>query len=119
MITRYTLSLLLLTVFCLSAYSNDYEDACKALHHNDRATAKTLLLKAMNDPQTAVDAYITYAFVRSFEGKDQELNDFSPKLYDKLQDPNPYVFAMWFNAAALGSYSKKAGHQLQLLDRLL
>ncbi|HEY4208428.1 MAG TPA: hypothetical protein VGM31_16495, partial [Puia sp.] len=106
MINRYTL-LLVLSIICFNAYSNDYEDAWKALEHNDRQTAKALLQKAMKDPQTAVDAYITYIFIKSFEGKESEVEDFSAQVYDKLKDPNPYVFAMWFNSSVLGSYSKK------------
>lgn len=119
MITRYTLAVLLLSIFYSNVYSNDYEDAWKALHHNDREQAKKLLLRAMNDPRTAVDAYITYVFVRSFEGKEAEIDDLDARVFDKLQDPNPYLFALWFNGAALGNYGKKSGHQLQLLDKLL
>jgi tetratricopeptide (TPR) repeat protein/transglutaminase-like putative cysteine protease len=101
-------------------FANDYEDAWKALNRNDRKTALVLLQKAMNDPKTAVDAYVTYIYLQSFEGKESEVNDFSTRVYDKLKDANPYVFALWFNGSALGGYGKKApGHQLQLLDRLL
>ncbi|MDO6429270.1 DUF3857 domain-containing protein [Flavitalea sp. BT771] len=119
MITRLTLAVLLLNAFYFNAYSNDYEDAWKALHRNDRQMAKTLLQKAMQDPQTAVDAYITYTFIRSFEGTDKEVDDLGARLYDQLKDPNPYLFALWFNPSALGGYGKKTGHQLQLLQRLL
>lgn len=118
MITRYTLSLLLCLI-CFNVYSNDYEDAWKALAQNDRATAKVLLQKAMKDPQTAVDAYITYVFIKSFEGKEAEVDDFGVQVYDKLTDPNPYIFALWFNNSVLGGIGKKEGHQLQMLNRLL
>jgi tetratricopeptide (TPR) repeat protein len=120
MLKRYSYLLLLLNILCFNVFANDYEDAWKALHRNDRKTAVALLQKAMNDPKTAVDAYITYVFLQSFEGREDQVNDFGARLYDKLKDPNPYVFALWFNGAVLGGYGKKSpGHQLQLLDRLL
>jgi tetratricopeptide (TPR) repeat protein len=108
-------------VSCLSVhvFANDYDDAWKALDRNDRKTAEQLLLKAMNDPKTAVDAYVTWVYLQSFGGKESGVSDFIPKLYNVVKDPNPYVFAMWFNGSVLGPYGKKSGHQMQLLDRLL
>lgn len=116
---RYLLCLLLTYLFSNQLFANDYEDAWKALDHNDRKKARELLLKAMNDPHTAVDAYITYTYLQSFQGKGPETDDFIPRLYNQLKDPNPYVYSLWFNDAALGSYGKKDGHQLELLNRLI
>ncbi|HEV3412377.1 MAG TPA: DUF3857 domain-containing protein [Puia sp.] len=111
---------LLLTYFLSShVFANDYDDAWKALDRNDRKTAEQLLLKAMKDPRTAVDAYATYIYLESFGGKEAEVTDFIPRMYNVLKNPNPYVFALWFNGAALGPYGKKTGHQMQLLERLL
>ena len=116
---RSCLCLLLTYFLSFHVFANDYDDAWKALDRNDRKTAEQLLLKAMKDPKTAVDAYATYIYLQSFAGKESDMTDFMPRLYNVLKDPNPYVFALWFNGAALGSYGKKAGHQLQLLERLL
>ncbi len=119
MVLRWLTALTLTNLICFNVFANDYEDAWKALARNDRATAKALLLKAMNDPKTAEDAYVTYLYFESFNGKDSDITDFQSRLYNKLKDPSPYIYALWFNGAALGSYGKKSGHQLQLLDRLL
>lgn len=119
MFIRCTVLCVLLNVIFLPSFANDYEDAWKALHNNDTKTAEKLLLQAMNDPATGVDAYITYIFLRTFEGKESEASDYISRVYEKLDDPNPYTFALWFNGAALGDYGKKAGRQAQLLDRLL
>jgi tetratricopeptide (TPR) repeat protein len=100
-------------------FASDYDDAWKAIDRNDRKTAEQLLLKAMKDPRTAVDAYATYVYLESFTGKESDLTDFMPRMYSILKDPNPYVFALWFNGAVLGPYGKKTGHQMQLLERLL
>ncbi|HEV2354424.1 MAG TPA: DUF3857 domain-containing protein, partial [Puia sp.] len=117
--TRYAFCLLLASAFSLQLFANDYDDAWKALDRNDRKTAEQLLLKAMNDPKTAVDAYVTWVYLKSFVGKENDITDFMPRLYNAVKDPNPYLFALWFNGSVLGPYGKKANHQLQLLDKLL
>src|ERR1700722_19609329 len=116
---RSACCLLLSYLLSLNVFANDYDDAWKALDRNDRKTAEQLLLKAMKDPHTAVDAYTTYIYLQSFGGKEAEIGDFMPRMYNVLKDPNPYGFALWFNGAVLGQYGKKSGHQMQLLERLL
>jgi predicted Zn-dependent protease len=112
------LALALFVPFLLIA--NDYEEAWRALHQNDRKKAKELLKQAMGNPQTAVDAYLTWIFLQEFEGKDNEITDFADKLYGKVDNPNPYLFALWFNQAVLGDYGKKTkSHHLAILDRIL
>lgn len=101
-------------------FGNDYEEAWKALHNNDRNKAQQHLEKAMQDPKTAVDAYLTYVYLQKFRGKEAETTDFAAKLYAKVKDPNAYLYALWFNGAVLGEYGKKTKpHNLQLLEKLL
>jgi len=119
MFLRCLFCLFFSTVVYFNGSAGDYEDAWKALAQNDRKVARELLSKSMNDPRTAVDAYITSLFLQTFDGKDHDISDFLPALYNKVKDPNPYIYALWFNGAVLGSYGKKSGHQLQLLERLL
>ena len=103
----------------VSLLANDYEEAWKALNRNDRKTAVAYLQKAFNDPATSVDAYITYMYLSTFEGNDAQLKDFTPRVYDKLSDPNPYVYALWFNDAVAGYYGKKKPAQQALLNKIL
>jgi len=56
-------------LFSNQLFANDYEDAWKALDHNDRKKARELLLKAMNDPHTAVDAYLPIHICKAFKEK--------------------------------------------------
>lgn len=100
------------------ASANDYEEAWKALHKNDRQTARTLLQKAMQNASTSVDAYLTYIYLQTFEGKEGEDKDFNPKIYGKVPDANPYIYSLWFNGSVLGTYGKKKPHQMQLLDKV-
>jgi hypothetical protein len=113
--------LLVMALLCpVLLFANDYEDAWKALHRNDRKKAGELLERAMTNPQTAVDAYLTWIFLQQFEGKERSITDFSEKAYSKIKDPNPYLFSLWFNSAVLGAYGKKTlPHQLTLLDKIL
>src|SRR5690606_36912530 len=99
MLTRYLFLFLLLFAPVLNLLANDYENAWKALHQNDRKKALSLLKQAMNNPATAVDAYITYVYTRTFEGQDDRIYDYISEVYEKVPDPNAYVYAMWFNRA--------------------
>lgn len=105
-------------LFCSVTKANDYEDAWAALHKNDRKTAMELLKKAMADPNTAVDAYITYVYLCDFEGRADEPKDYLAKVYDKQKDPNPYLYAMWFTEAVLGNYGKKNDAQQKLIEKI-
>lgn len=100
-------------------FAGNYEEAWKALEKNDRKSAIDYLQKAFNDPVHGADAYITYMYLASYEGQDDKITDFIPKVYDKLSDPNPYVYAMWFEKPVLGGYGKKTEQQQRLLDKIL
>ncbi|MBC7828736.1 MAG: DUF3857 domain-containing protein [Chitinophagaceae bacterium] len=113
---------IIVALICLNntVSANDYEDAWKALHQNDRRSAKLLLQKAMREASTSVDAYLTYIYLQSFEGKESDVKDFLSTAYGKLGDANPYIYSLWFNGSVLGDYGKKTNaHQLQLLQKLL
>ncbi|MFT4019325.1 MAG: DUF3857 domain-containing protein [Agriterribacter sp.] len=118
MLTRILLLFFCITI-AIATTANDYEEAWKALHKNDRKTALALLEKAFKDPATAVDAYITYIYLSNFEGRGNAPNEFIEKVYKKLKDPNPYLFALWFNDPVLGGYGKKNAIQLDLLEKIL
>ncbi len=119
MLTRYLFLFLLLFAPVLNLLANDYENAWKALHQNNRKKALSLLKQAMSNPATAVDAYITYVYTRTFEGQDDKIYDYISEVYEKVPDPNAYVYAMWFNRAVLGEYGKKTPAQQELLLRML
>jgi hypothetical protein len=36
-----------------------------------------------------VDAYLTYIYLKTFEGNEQSVKDFDEKILDKVKDPNP------------------------------
>jgi predicted Zn-dependent protease len=118
---RYLLLSITAVICCnITVSANDYEDAWKALHKNDRKTARVLLQKAMADASTSVDAYLTYIYLQTFEGKEADVNNFLSTVYKKVTDANPYLYSLWFNDAVLGDYGKKSkAHQLELLRKLV
>lgn len=119
------MKIILLTLFLLGNYATysqntSYEKAWKALNENNRTEAESLLQQAMKDPATARDAYITRLYLKTYNGKDNEINDFKNAFYEKVANPYPYVFALWFNRALLGPYGKKnQDAQLKLIDHII
>lgn len=116
---KHFLLALILSVLGLHTLANDYQKAWEALKKNDRKAAGELLKKAMEDPATSVDAFVTYVYLRHFENDDTGNGDFVKQLLKSGADPNPYLFALWFNENVLGSYGRKtAKYQMELLDQL-
>ena len=117
---KYFCHLVALLILPICLFANDYDKAWEALHENNRKQALEYLEKAMNDPALVVDAYLTYIYLKTFEGNDQSVKDFDEKILNKVKDPNPYLFALWFNEAALGGYGKKTEkRQLELIKEIL
>ncbi|MBO9573335.1 MAG: hypothetical protein J7497_14175, partial [Chitinophagaceae bacterium] len=115
--TLFTVCILLLSIQLV--FANDYDKAWEALHRNDRKKATEFLQKALKDPATAADAYVTLVYLNSFEGNEKTGNDFTEKIIKPLKDANPYLYAMWFQTPVLGSYGKKeATSQLDLLSNI-
>jgi tetratricopeptide (TPR) repeat protein len=116
-------SLLLCGVFVLTqflALANDYQKAWEALQRNDRKQAYQYLEKAFKDPRTAADAYITAILLQQFEGQTVGTSRFRELVMDKVEDASPYLFALWFNKAVLGTYGRKTvASQLEVLEEVL
>ena len=115
---RYLCAILLPLLISLSSFANDYDEAWKAISKKKYNEATQLLQKALKNPKTAMDAYSTLLYLRTYQGNESEI----PGMVDALvkdQGKNAYLFALWFNGAALGQYSSKNPAQLALVDRIL
>jgi tetratricopeptide (TPR) repeat protein len=112
-------ALLLCVAFISPAFADDYEQAWLALQNNDRKTAKELFLKATKDPKRSVDAFVALIYLENFNNKSKEASPYFLEAFDKAEDAFPYLFALWFNEAALGDYGKKTKEQLKLMDKIL
>lgn len=72
--------------------------------------------KVVNE-SASVDEFLTYYYLKVFDGQENEIKDFEKRIY-KLDNPYPYIYALWFGAPAAGEYGLKEPHQLSLLNRL-
>ena len=99
---------------------NDYNKVWQVINNNDRSTAKKLLQQIkVTDPNYA-SAYVTNLYLAQYEGKDRSVTNFATAFYDQVKNPYPYLYALWFDNAVLGSYGKKsAPHQIQIMDKLI
>ncbi len=113
-----------LIAFLLLAYTsfsqNNYEKAWKSLNENRRSDEANLFVDAEKDPATFNDAYISKVYLTSYNGKEALIDDFDKTFYSKAENPYPYIYALWFNAAVLGGSGKKYyDRQIKLVDRII
>lgn len=111
------ISMLLLLVF--AAFGNDYDDAWKALNRNDRATAKRLFEKALNDPKTGADAAMMLLMINTKDNNESEISGLWDKILKQTADSYPYIFALWFEDGGMGSYSKKNKSELKIVQKIM
>lgn len=66
------------------------------------------------------EALIQDIYTASYRGQDEKVTNFEADFFNKVENPYPYIYALWFNEAVLGAYGKKDNpHQLQLIERIL
>lgn len=117
---KYLVFVLLLSANYIYSQTDSYKKAWKALNENDRATADALLSTAKNDPASFQDAYLTDIYLKNYNGKQNQITDFAKSIYSKSENPFPYIYALWFNQAVVGTPGKRSfDHQIRLLDQLI
>jgi Transglutaminase-like enzymes, putative cysteine proteases len=104
-------------IISLVAIGNDYSDAWNQIHKKHYSEAALLLEKATNNPSTALDAYCTLLYLKSYQGKESEISGLTDAIMNS-KDKNSYLYATWFNGSILGEYSRKLPYQLELLNKL-
>lgn len=109
-----------LLILCKTLAQQTYQQLWSALAHNQIKKASDLL-KITNDGKTvSPDSYLTNLYLQTYNGKDADISDFENAFYDKVENPYPYIYALWFNNAVLGAYGKKKyTRQVKLIDRIL
>ena len=116
---RYLLIILLIISNGTFAQSN-YEKAWQALNKNKWSEAAQLLRQAMQEPSSFKDAYISNLYLQFYNGKDEQVKDFTTAFYPKVDNPYPYIYSLWFKAPVAGGYGKKqAEHQMGMLTQLI
>lgn len=114
----YFLLFTLLSSLCLG--QTNYQSLWNTLDKRDHKAAKSLISSALKDKSTYADSYITNIYLQSYDGKEDQITDFSKTFYESVENPYPYIYALWFNASMLGEYGKKQHvHQLELIDKII
>lgn len=101
------------------AQNTDYERGWQALGENNTKAAEDFFAKAMKNQSSFTDAYISNIYLKGYSGKEKTIMDFNDAFYGKVANPYPYIYALWFNDAVLGGYSKKEFERQQELARKL
>ncbi|HPH84419.1 MAG TPA: DUF3857 domain-containing protein [Ferruginibacter sp.] len=102
------------------AQQSNYEMAWKALSENKRSEAASLLSAAEKEPASFPDAYISKIYLATYNGKEKGITDFNTAFYSVVDNPYPYIYALWLNQAVMGPTGKKAAdHQVKLAELLI
>ena len=113
-------AIFILAQYCAYTQGNAYQKAWSALSKNKRSDAERLFAEAIKDPSSFRDAYISNIYLKSYNGKDEEITDFAKSFYSTSDNASPYVYALWFNQAVMGNTGKKHyDHQIKMVDILL
>ncbi len=100
--------------------TSNYHQYWKLIEQNDLAGAQKLLTDGKMNPDKALDAYITSLYIKAYQQQADQVTDFLPAFYDKSPNPDPYLYALWFNQPVLGAYGHKTkAHQINLIKRIL
>lgn len=115
---RVLLFLIILSVQFASGQSK-YEKAWDYLNQNKWSEASQLLMESLKDPANYGDAYISGLYLDTYMGKESQRQDFNASFYGKVENPYPYIYALWFNQAVVGSTGKKHfPYQLSLVNQM-
>src|SRR5436190_22779712 len=105
-------------LFCFSVSANDYDDAWTAIRNRKFSEAKDQLLKALKNPATATNAYLTLLYLETYNGNEVEIPGLTDQII-KTEGKDAYIYATWFNGSLLGQYSKKQSYQLNFLNKII
>ncbi len=101
-----------------SAHAQDYRTIWDHINKNERKAAHDILVKKLKDNTITTDEYITYNMLEIFDGREGEIMDFLDRI-KKSENPEAYIYALWFSGQVAGDYGYKAPHQLALLNYLI
>ncbi|WP_018629466.1 DUF3857 domain-containing protein [Niabella aurantiaca] len=118
---KYTLLMVVCLATGIAALAqNNYQKAWTALNSNDRAAAAGFLKEAQKDPQTHGQAFITDLLLQTFNRNEESIKRFADSVYEQIDDPYPYIYALWFNKAVTGAHGvKKKPYQAGMAQKLI
>jgi len=97
---------ILSSLFCLLLstiiFANPLEDIWKAIEKNNRQEARNLLEKALKNKATKTDAAMILMLLNSLDDKAGNI-EVAKKVLPDLSEPNPYLYALWYDSGFLNS----------------
>ena len=106
----------LILTFTLPA--QDYQKAWEHINKNERSEAFKIIEPGIRNSSATIDEFITYYYLKLFDGQESEIIDFA-KHVRKSDNPDAYIYALWFSSPVAGEYGYKRPHQLALLKELI
>lgn len=111
------LFLLLFILICTNLRATYLEEAWEALENNNRAGARTLLNEAIEKNENKTEATILLVLLNTLEEKKENFDLFQ-EVYHDIENPDPYLFSLWFDHAITDKYSKKDSERLKFLEKI-
>lgn len=112
----YTLFYFVLSIRILAQASMD--NVWLLFENQDLENARSMLNDLVKQPATQTDAFFTLMMLNTLEGKENNLA-LMQKIMPLLDDPSPYLYALWFSEAVMKDYNKKSKERLAFLKSLL
>src|SRR5687768_1802967 len=106
------------TVFAQTANFPKYNSVWELIGKQEFRKAEKLISDGAIEPGKTDDAYITGLYLKTYLKSIDESQDFVPAFYSVNQNPDPYVYALWFTPPVIGAYGKKKKHQLAMIHTL-
>ncbi len=111
------LSFVIALLSCVSAQAQ-MDAVWEALARQDQTKARNLLEKALKSETNPTDEAMTLILLNTLEGKEDNLS-IMREVIDKMNDPSPYLYSMWFNDAVTDGYARKKSDRLKFVKNLL
>lgn len=96
-----------------------YEKAWDYFNNNKLDEARTEFIAAAKDGKAVEQSLLSLSLLNTVDKDGNEAFEAFNNFYDKISDPNPYLYALWISDAVMKDRGKKDKAHLAFLDKLL
>lgn len=97
---------------------NGLDSIWSALNSNSLRKARTLMNEEFYSKGKSADAGLGLIFLNLYEGKSNNL-EIMKLICKRIDDPSPYLYALWFTNAVTDGYGKKEAARLAYLNEII
>ena len=116
--TIFATLLLVIFIAQLDAQST-YENGWTAFNANDLDEARADFKRATSDNASAADAFLSMSIVNTIDRNDASAFESFVQFYSLCKDPNPYLYAMWYDDNVLGSDRLLTKNRIKFFNELI